>query len=94
MLKVISFQLERNLTSIVTTLLVCLNLPIKWKNKLSQPKIVLQFELSTSGISKLVKTVAIVEEMLNVTEEIELDNDDDQDTDEQEKVSITVVEED
>ena len=46
--------------------------------------------MSTSGISKLVKAVAIVEEMVNITEEIEVD-DDDQDSDEQVKVSITVV---
>ena len=51
----------------------------------------IQFELSTSGISKLVKSEAIVEEMVNVTEEIEID-DDDQDSDEQEEVPTTVVE--
>ena len=58
---------------------------------LSQPTVLLQFELSTSGISKLVKNEAIVEEMVNVTEEIEID-DDDQDSDEQEEVPTTVVE--
>jgi len=58
---------------------------------LSQPKVSLQFELSTSGISKLVKAEAIVEEMVNVTEEIEVD-DDDQDSDEQEEAPITVAE--
>jgi len=58
---------------------------------LSQPKVSLQFELSTSGISKLVKAEAIVEEMVNVTEEIEVD-DDDQDSEEQEEVPIIVAE--
>ena len=58
---------------------------------LSQPTVLLQFELRTSGISKLVKKEAIVEEMVNVTEEIEID-DDDQDSDEQEEVPITVAE--
>ena len=61
------------------------------ENELSQPTVLLQFELSTSGISKLVKNEAIVEEMVNVTEEIEI-NDDDQDSDEQEEVPITVAE--
>ena len=51
----------------------------------------MRIELSTSSISKLVKNEAIVEEMVNVTEEIEV-YDDDQDSDEQEKVPITVVE--
>jgi len=58
---------------------------------LSQPTVLLQFKLSTSGISKLVKNEAIVEEMVNVTKEIEID-DDDQDSDEQEEVPITVAE--
>ena len=59
---------------------------------LSQPTVLLQFELSTSGISKLVKNEAIIEEMVKVIEEIEID-DDDQDSDEQEEVPITVAEE-
>ena len=56
---------------------------------LSQPTVLLQFKLSTSGISKLVKNEAIIEEMVNVTEGIEIDEDD-QDSNEQEEVPITV----
>ena len=63
------------------------------EKRLSQPTVLLQFELNTSGISKIVKNEAIVEEMVNVTEKIEIDYDD-QDSDEQEEVPITVAEED
>lgn len=42
---------------------------------LGSPKVSLQFELSTSGLVKLVKAEAAVEEVYTVTEEIEVDED-------------------
>lgn len=43
---------------------------------LAAPKVSLQFELSTSGIVKLVKAEAAVEEIYTVTEEVEVDDED------------------
>lgn len=48
----------------------------KEMEKLGQPKISLQFELSTSGIATLVKAHAAVEETYTVEEEVEVDDDD------------------
>ncbi len=42
---------------------------------LGKPKVSLQFELSTSGITELVKAEAVVEETYTVEEEVEVDDD-------------------
>jgi hypoxia up-regulated 1 len=44
--------------------------------ELGVPKIALQFELSNSGITRLVKAEAAVEEIITVVEEEEVDDDD------------------
>jgi hypothetical protein len=44
--------------------------------ELGMPKIALQFELSNSGITRLVKAEAAVEEIVTVVEEEEVDDDD------------------
>merc|ERR1711966_187438 len=52
---------------------------------LNKPKVSLQFELSTSGITSLIKAEAAVEENVTVTEEIEVeieDEDDEKDAEE------------
>jgi len=54
---------------------------------LNKPKVSLQFELSSSGITKLIKAEAAVEEIVMVTEEIEVDDD------EEEEVKYTNVDE-
>lgn len=41
---------------------------------LNKPKVSLQFELSTSGIATLIKAEAAVEEIITVTEEVEVDD--------------------
>ena len=43
---------------------------------LNKPKVSLQFELSTSGIATLIKAEAAVEEIITVTEEVEVDDED------------------
>jgi hypoxia up-regulated 1 len=48
------------------------------KKKLGSPKVSLQFELSSSGLVKLVKAEAAVEEVYTVTEEVEVDDEDNQ----------------
>jgi hypoxia up-regulated 1 len=47
--------------------------------ELGTPKVSLQFELDTSGLTRLVKAEAVVEETVMVDEEIEVDDDDDED---------------
>jgi hypoxia up-regulated 1 len=47
--------------------------------ELGNPKVSLQFELDTSGLTRLVKAEAVVEETVMVDEEIEVDDDDDED---------------
>jgi hypoxia up-regulated 1 len=44
--------------------------------KLGTPKVSLQFELDSSGITKLIKAEAVVEETVMVDEEVEVDDDD------------------
>ena len=46
------------------------------EKELGSPKVSLQFELSTSGLVKLVKAEAAVEETYTVTEEVEVDDED------------------
>lgn len=46
---------------------------------LNKPKVSLQFELSTSGITKLVKAEAAVEEMVIIKEEVEVEEDEKED---------------
>merc|ERR1712071_149040 len=46
---------------------------------LGKPKVSLQFELSTSGITKLVKAEAAVEEMVIIKEEVEVEEDEKED---------------
>merc|ERR1712070_1068708 len=43
--------------------------------KLGTPKVSLQFELDSSGITKLIKAEAVVEETVMVDEEVEVDDD-------------------
>jgi len=45
---------------------------------LNKPKVSLQFELSTSGITSLIKAEAAVEEIVIVEEEVEVDDDDEE----------------
>ena len=45
---------------------------------LAKPKVSLQFEMSSSGLSQLVKAEAAVEEMIMVTEEVEMDDDEEE----------------
>merc|ERR1711862_460885 len=46
---------------------------------LGKPKVSLQFELSLSGITRLIKAEAAVEELYTVEEEVEVDDDDAED---------------
>lgn len=46
------------------------------EKKLGKPKISLQFQLSESGISEMIKAEAAVEETYTVEEEVEVDDDD------------------
>jgi len=50
-----------------------------------KPKISLQFELSNSGIIKLIKAEANVEEIFTVTEEVEVEDDEESESEEGEK---------
>eukprot|EP00559_Dactyliosolen_fragilissimus_P008936 CAMPEP_0184862262 /NCGR_PEP_ID=MMETSP0580-20130426/6742_1 /TAXON_ID=1118495 /ORGANISM="Dactyliosolen fragilissimus" /LENGTH=937 /DNA_ID=CAMNT_0027360033 /DNA_START=157 /DNA_END=2970 /DNA_ORIENTATION=+ len=50
---------------------------------LSKPKVSLQFELSTSGLTQLVKAEAAVEEIYTVQEEVEVDDEEDKSGDEE-----------
>lgn len=50
------------------------------KKGLGKPKVSLQFQLDTSGITGIVKAEAVVEEMIMVTEEIEVEEDADEET--------------
>merc|ERR1711862_282485 len=52
---------------------------------LSKPKVNLQFELSSSGITKLIKAEATCEEMVMVDEQVEVDDD------EEEKENATIA---
>merc|ERR1712159_234007 len=52
---------------------------------LGKPKISLQFELSQSGITQLVKAEAVVEETYTVEEEVEVEEEEDKTDDEDEK---------
>eukprot|EP00540_Astrosyne_radiata_P017034 CAMPEP_0116852442 /NCGR_PEP_ID=MMETSP0418-20121206/17292_1 /TAXON_ID=1158023 /ORGANISM="Astrosyne radiata, Strain 13vi08-1A" /LENGTH=619 /DNA_ID=CAMNT_0004484599 /DNA_START=34 /DNA_END=1895 /DNA_ORIENTATION=+ len=57
---------------------------------LGSPKVSLQFELSLSGVTELVKAEAAVEEMVVVTEEVEVEvDDDDEEEDGDEKKNET-----
>lgn len=53
--------------------------------KLAAPKVSLQFELSSSGLVKLVKAEAAVEEVYTVTEEVEVDEEENKDSTEESK---------
>ncbi len=55
------------------------------EKELGSPKVSLQFELSTSGIVKLVKAEAAVEETYTVTEEVEVDDEEATEEDGEEK---------
>ena len=49
------------------------------EKELGVPKVSLQFELDTSGLTKLIKAEAVVEEIVMVEEEVEVDDDEDDD---------------
>ena len=49
------------------------------EKKLGKPKVSLQFQLSESGLTNLIKAEAAVEETYTVEEEVEVDDDDDDD---------------
>lgn len=53
--------------------------------KLGTPKVSLQFELDSSGITKLIKAEAVVEETVMVDEEVEVDDDESADEKAEEK---------
>ena len=46
------------------------------EKKLEKPKVSLQFQLTESGLTKLVKAEATVEELFTVEEEVEVDDED------------------
>merc|ERR1712038_1899540 len=48
------------------------------QKNLGKPKISLQFELSSSGLTQLVKAEAVVEEMITVQEEVEVDDEEEE----------------
>uniref|UniRef100_A0A7S2EWC0 Uncharacterized protein n=1 Tax=Trieres chinensis TaxID=1514140 RepID=A0A7S2EWC0_TRICV len=45
---------------------------------LAKPKVSLQFELSSSGLTRLIKAEAVVEEMVTITEEVEVKDDEEE----------------
>ena len=51
---------------------------MKEKDPEFKPKVSLQFELDGSGLTRLVKAEAVVEETIMVTEEVEVDDDDEE----------------
>jgi len=60
---------------------------------LGTPKVSLQFELSLSGVTQLVKAEAAVEEIVTVQEEIEVEVDDDEEGEEEESTEAKKEEE-
>ena len=56
---------------------------------LNKPKVSLQFELSTSGITKLVKAEAAVEEIVIIKEEVEVEEADETEDDKDSKAEET-----
>lgn len=56
------------------------------EKKLGKPKISLQFQLSESGLTELIKAEAAVEETYTVEEEVEVDDDEGSEEDSDEKV--------
>ena len=56
------------------------------EKKLGKPKVSLQFQLSESGLTELIKAEAAVEETYTVEEEVEVDDDEGSEEDSDEKV--------
>lgn len=63
------------------------------EKNLSKPKVSLQFELSNSGLAKLVKAEAAVEETYTVMEEVEVDDEEEEEATEEEKKEDATEEE-
>merc|ERR1711966_490551 len=60
---------------------------------LAKPKVALQFEIDTSGLTRLVKAEAVVEEIVMVEEEVEVEDDEEEEEGKKDKNATEATEE-
>merc|ERR1711966_113255 len=60
---------------------------------LAKPKVALQFEIDTSGLTRLVKAEAVVEEIVMVEEEVEVEDDEEEEEGKKDKNATEAKEE-
>merc|ERR1711906_5563 len=61
---------------------------------LAKPKVALQFEIDTSGLTRLVKAEAVVEEIVMVEEEVEVEDDEEEEEEKKDEEGEEKKEED